>query len=127
MDSRGLMGMQICQCIQELIGPEEDPAQRERLLRTFQPLCKIVSCNVLHDKVLLTVLRKMVTNLWQHGMSRPCERPGFPFEGTAEHFVVGKECSLQGYRASQTLIDGKINLTHSTFSDEMDDEVTVLY
>jgi hypothetical protein len=54
------------------------------------------------------------------------KRPGFAFERVTEHFIACKIRSLQRHSASEPLVDRKINLTHAPFSNEVDNEVTVL-
>ena len=55
--------MQVKQRIEQLIGPEQYPAKRKRLLGHFETLKKVVTGDVFHYQELLFVFGEMVADL----------------------------------------------------------------
>jgi hypothetical protein len=118
--------MQIRKRIEKLVRPEHHPAQRERLLSSFETFRKIVTRNMLHHEILLFTLAEMVANLRQNRMTHSRENAGLTLERIAQHLITREKCALQCNRASKPLIHRQINLAHAAFSDKMDDQITVL-
>jgi hypothetical protein len=59
-------------------------------------------------------------------MAHSGERSGFTFECVAKHLIAREVRPFESDRASQTLIYREVNFSHPAFSDEVDNEVTVL-
>jgi hypothetical protein len=59
-------------------------------------------------------------------MPHSCKRAGFALKRVTKHLIACKIRPLQGDSTPETLIDRKINLAHTTLSDEVDNKVTAL-
>jgi hypothetical protein len=81
---------------------------------------------VFHHQELLVVLGEMITNFRQYRMPKAREHPSLPLERITEQLVPGEKCSLDRYRATQSLVHGKVNLAHPSFPDQLNDQITAL-
>src|SRR5688572_21160304 len=126
MDDRRLMRMQIVKRVEQLVRPEHHPAQRERLSGVLAAFIEVVTRDVFHHEKLAVRFDKMIDHLWQHRMTQPRKYLCLALERAAHRFMVLKEGAFKCNRAAQPLVDGKVNLAHPAFTDQMDDQVTIL-
>src|SRR5688500_6236872 len=126
MDDRRLVRMQVRKSIKKLVRPKHHPAHRKRFLRHLDPLRQIVTGDVFHHEILLLAFTEVIANLRKHWVTHSGECPRLALKRVSEHLITGKKSSLEGNCTAEALIDREINLAHSTFTNQMNDQITAL-
>ena len=126
MDDRRLMRMKVRQSVQQLIRPEHYPTDGKRLISGLKPRRKIVTRDVFHHEILIAAINKMVADLRKDRMPQTSKDPCLALERTGKGRIASIARSLQGNGAAKPLIDGEIDLAHSAFADQMNDQVAIL-
>src|SRR5690606_34403851 len=126
MDDRRLMRMKVSQGVKQLVCPEHHPADGKRLIRGLEPRRKIVTRDVFHHEILIAAINEMVADLRKDRMPEACKDPRLALERTGKGRVACIARPLKGNGAAKPLIDSKIDLAHSAFADQMNDQVAIL-
>lgn len=126
VDDRRLVRVQVSKRVEKLIRPEHHPAYGERLIRGLKPRRKVVARDVFHHEILISAVNKVVADLRKDRMPQTGKDPCFPLKSSCKSGIACVTRPLQRDGTAQSLIDGEIDLAHSAFTDQMNDQVAIL-
>ncbi len=125
VNDRRILRVQVCQRIEELVGPFENLVGVNRLPRALHHGREVVARNVLHDEESPFPLDEVVHDDRDSTVSEPVEDRGLALERLLEPSSVDDRL-LDGNLAAECLINGKVDRAHSTLPEVFLDQVPIL-